>query len=81
MLGVPEAHLYRTHDLRRGHAQAWAARLPARSAWGSAQNMLEWGQSHGRMVEILNAGQWRSPAFLQCISTLELEAGAVLEVR
>ena len=44
-LGVADAHLYRPHDLRRGHARD-----------------LQVGGS--TLVEILNAGQWRSPAFL-----------------
>ena len=44
-IGVKDAALYRTHDLRRGHA-------------------LDLQQRGGSLREILEAGEWRSPAFL-----------------
>ena len=77
MLSVSEAQLYRTHDLRRGHAQARAPRPLARCDRAGVQDMLEGGS---RLGAILKAGQWRSPAFLQYINSQDLESGAVLEV-
>ena len=59
-LGTPEAAKYRTHDLRRGHAQ-------------------DLRESGAPLVEILLAGQWRSPAFMQYLDIESLEEEAVLE--
>ena len=59
-LHVKNAGRYRTHDLRRGHAQ----------------DLVERGAT---LAEILRAGQWRSPAFLQYLDMQELEHGAVVE--
>ena len=60
VLRVPEAQLYRTHDLRRGHAD----------------DMRVNGAS---LCEILRAGEWRSPAFLEYLDINQLERDAVLE--
>ena len=59
-LQVPQAGVYRTHDIRRGHAQ----------------DLLVKGAS---LSEILRAGQWKSPAFLEYLDLEVLEKGAVLE--
>ena len=59
-MGVPQARAYRTHDLRRGHAQ----------------DLVDNGAN---LAEILQAGQWRSPAFLAYVDTEALENNVVLE--
>ena len=59
-LGVRDAALYRTHDLRRGHA-------------------LDLQQRGGTLREILQAGEWSSPAFLSYLDMTQLELGAVVE--
>jgi hypothetical protein len=59
-IGVADARLYRTHDLRRGHAR----------------DMQEDGST---LVEILRAGEWRSPAFLQYLDIDQLEGDAAME--
>lgn len=59
-LGVKDAALYRTHDLRRGHA-------------------LDLQQRGGTLREILQAGEWSSPAFLSYLDMTQLELGAVVE--
>ena len=59
-LGVKDAALYRTHDLRRGHA-------------------LDLQQRGGTLREILQAGEWSSPAFLSYLDLTQLELGAVVE--
>lgn len=59
-IGIENAPNYRTHDLRRGHAQ----------------DLKENGSN---LHQILSAGEWRSPAFLQYLNLEELEADAVLE--
>ena len=53
-LYVKDADMYRTHDLRRGHAED--LRL-----------------NGATLGEILRAGDWRSPAFLQYLDTEQLE--------
>ena len=55
-----DASKFRTHDLRRGHAQDLA-------------------DSGAPLVDILNAGQWRSPAFLEYLDINSLERDAVLQ--
>ena len=60
VLDVPDAHLYRTHDFRRGHAR----------------DLQVGGATLG---QILAAGQWSSPAFLQYMDMEQLETDAVVE--
>ena len=59
-LGVKDAALYRTHDLRRGRA-------------------FDLQQRGGTLREILQAGEWSSPAFLSYLDMTQLELGAVVE--
>jgi len=59
-MGVAQAKMYRTHDLRRGHAQ----------------DLVDRGAT---LAKILQAGQWRSPAFLAFVDTEGLENGVVVE--
>ena len=58
-LEVPEAIHYRTHDLRRGHAE-------------------DLKLSGASLMEILRAGEWRSPAFLSYLNVNDLESAAVV---
>lgn len=59
-LGVQNSEQYRTHDLRRGHAQ----------------DLVE---SRAPLYEILKAGEWRSPAFLNYLEWNTLEKEAVIQ--
>ena len=58
-LGVADAAHYRTHDLRRGHAE-------------------DLKLSGATLLEILRAGEWRSPAFLSYLDLNDLESAAVV---
>ena len=58
-LEVPDAVHYRTHDLRRGHAE-------------------DLKLSGATLLEILQAGEWRSPAFLKYLDVNDLESAAVV---
>ena len=58
-LDVPEALHYRTHDLRRGHAE-------------------DLKLSGASLLEILRAGEWRSPVFLRYLDVSDLESAAVV---
>ena len=60
ILKVKDADLYRTHDLRRGHA-------------------LDLQLSGAPLYEILQAGEWRSPAFLQYLDMHRLETCLVVQ--
>ena len=59
-LGVKDAELYRTRDLRRGHS-------------------LDLQQRGGTLREILQTGEWTSPAFSSYLDTSRLELGAAIE--
>ena len=59
-VGVENAGDYRTHDLRRGHAQ----------------DLVE---SDAPLKEILRAGEWRSPAYLEYLDIQQLEDDFVVE--
>ena len=59
-LQVPGASEFRTHDLRRGHAE----------------DMRLNGATLG---EILRAGDWKSPAFLQYLDQEQLEVDRIVE--
>eukprot|EP00973_Karenia_brevis_P068051 9467458-Karenia_brevis.AAC.1 len=59
-LQVPEAHLYATHDFRRGHAK-------------------DLQLSGAPLSEILEAGRWRSPAFLRYLDLNQLDCDLVIQ--
>ena len=59
-LDVKNACLYRTHDLRRGHAE-------------------DMRQNGATLGEILLAGDWRSPAFLDYLDRVQLEQDRTAE--
>ena len=59
-LDVKNSRLYRTHDLRRGHA-------------------LDLQCSGAPLWEILDAGEWTSPAFLKYLDLHRLDADLVVQ--
>ena len=59
-LDVKQAGLYRTHDLRRGHA-------------------LDLQSSGAPLLEILNAGEWSSPAVLKYLDLHKLDKELVVQ--
>ena len=59
-LEVKDAHSFRTHDFRRGHA-------------------LDLQNSGASLIQILRAGEWRSPAFLDYLDMHSLERDAVVQ--
>ena len=59
-VGVPDANEYRSHDMRRGHAE----------------DLRLGGATLG---QILRAGDWRSPAFLQYLDAEQLELDRTVE--
>ena len=59
-LGVEKHDLYRTHDLRRGHA-------------------LDLQCSGAPLWEILEAGEWTSPAFMKYLDLHRLDAELVVQ--
>ena len=79
-LQVKDAESYRCHDLRRGHAKdlqqsGWVSTPSLRS--GEASPLLP---SEGApLYQILAAGEWRSPAFLQYLDIHQLERDAVIQ--
>ena len=60
IMGVDEAVLYRTHDLRRGHA-------------------LDLQCSGAPLYQILEAGEWSSPAFLKYLDMNRLDTELVVQ--
>ena len=77
-LGVAKAVEYGTHDLRRGHAMDLQAA-------GSSGLCLVLQSKHSAVAsgaplyQILQAGEWSSPAFLSYLDINSLEAQAVLQ--
>ncbi len=78
LLEVKDAQLYRTHDLRRGHAQD-LIESGANLAEILAAGQLDHVAWLGLLYDGLRAGQWRSPAFMSYIDAQELERRAVVE--
>ena len=77
-IGVPDAQSYRTHDFRRGHAED--LRL---SGWDSCNGSLAawfaFRSAGAPLWEILEAGQWSSPAFLKYLDLHSLERDVVVQ--
>ena len=77
-IGVKDAASYGTHDFRRGHA------LDLQLA-GECLCCAPSGVACGRFVagaplyEILPAGEWRSPAFVEYLDYWRLEAAVVVQ--
>jgi hypothetical protein len=57
---VVDPRHYKSHDLRRGHAD-------------------DLRRSGASLIEILRAGEWRSPAFLSYLNEVELERDSVVQ--
>ena len=79
LLAVPDAGLYRTHDLRRGHAQDLAE-----SGWRVGRSLtdraLEFLCLAGApLYEILQAGEWSSPAFMKYLDIHKLDTELVVQ--
>ena len=78
-IGVEESYLYRTHDLRRGHArdlQLSGARL---CAYDESNRVNLSTFAGAPLWEILSAGEWRSPAFLSYLDLHQLDAQLVIQ--
>jgi hypothetical protein len=65
-LRVPNADGYGTHDLRRGHAEvSLCLNLCLASLSAATAPCQDMRKSGCKLAEILNAGQWKSAAFLK----------------
>ena len=79
-IGVADAEKYRTHDFRRGHAKdLQLSGAPAGSWSHCAPCVVVCGLSGASLYEILAAGEWRSPAFMDYLDWARLEADTVLQ--
>jgi len=79
-VGLSDAAEYRTHDLRRGHAldlQLSGAFCPGH---GPAECRCACTLSGAPLGEILAAGDWKSPAFLDYLDKYRLERDLVMQV-
>ena len=76
-IGMDKAESYRTHDLRRGHAQDLVESGVSLVVGG---NLLVASPccAGATLAVILAAGEWRSPAFLSYIDEAKLETDVVV---
>ena len=72
---VRDASRYRTHDLRRGHALDLQLSGNISQARGNVVNNVQKFSAGAPLYEILAAGEWSSPAFLQYLDVKRLEVG------
>jgi hypothetical protein len=75
-MGVVQASDYRTHDLRRGHAQDLVE--SGRGLFWRCFLRDAFCFSGAPLATILAAGEWRSPAFLAYIDQNRLETDVVV---
>jgi hypothetical protein len=75
-MGVEQASEYRTHDLRRGHAQDLVESGVVAFGWCFLRDAF--CPSGAPLATILAAGEWRSPAFLAYIDQNRLETDVVV---
>ncbi len=79
-VGVVKAELFRTHDLRRGHARD--LQLSGRRVHSTCALCVgisgHWFAG-APLWQILNAGEWRSPAFLEYMDLHRLEGDLVVQ--
>ena len=79
VLEIAKSSEYRTHDLRRGHALD--LQMSGACACGLQQlspvSAACWAGAP--LYEILSAGEWSSPAFLQYLDYWRLEADVVIQ--
>ena len=77
--GIANANEYRTHDLRRGHAQDL---VESGGRVGMQRCLLSVRQcvhtAGATLSVILAAGEWKSPAFMAYINHEQLETDAVI---
>jgi len=81
-IGLLDADNYCTHDFRRGHAldlQLSGEFLHWACGWSRRSRMNLVG-SGAPLYEILEAGQWTSPAFLKYLDVHRLETELVVQV-
>jgi hypothetical protein len=81
-IGVEDARAYRTHDLRRGHAldlQLSGSPLPIFQEGGSGRMCWSDFVAGAPLVEVLRAGEWSSPAFMEYLDLHRLERDAVIQ--
>ena len=73
-LGVPESATYGTHDFRRGHAEVrLVGSLGLHAAHAYSYVLQDLRRAGCSLAAILQAGQWKSAAFMQYLDTHELE--------
>ena len=77
-IGVARSHECRTHDLRRGHAKdlQLSGTMPRFPVDPSCAHCVSLGAP---LWKILEAGEWRSPAFLSYLDMHRLETDLVVQ--
>lgn len=79
-LGVSGAEEFRTHDFRRGHAKdLQMSGVPSVAVCCDAQLCHAGVDLGAPLWQILDAGEWRSPAFLQYLDLHSLERDVVIQ--
>ena len=77
-LGVSDAASFRTHDFRRGHALD--LQLSGAISSGLVQVVVASACCSGAPLwQILAAGEWRSPAFMEYLDKYQLETDVVVQ--
>ena len=79
-IGVPKAREYRTHDIQRGHARDLQLSGVFQHICWYAVRTYYFIFTGAPLWEILAAGEWRSPAFLDYLDLHQLEQDAVVQV-
>ena len=78
LVGVDDASEFRTHDLRRGHAEVRLLCHGMCAEWLS-HIWKDLRLNGATLAEILRAGDWRSPAFLLYLNQSQLDLDRVAE--
>ena len=79
-IGVSAPEQYRTHDLRRGHAlDLQLSGMCYASCWACSVPFWLLCVLGAPLWEILAAGEWRSPAFMQYLDCHRLETDVVVQ--
>ena len=79
-IGVSAPEQYRTHDLRRGHAlDLQLSGMCYASCWACSVPFWLICVLGAPLWEILAAGEWRSPAFMQYLDCHRLETDVVVQ--
>ena len=77
-LGVARASEYRTHDFRRGHAKDLQISGEMRLFCAGCCSCAV-GAAGAPLWAILQAGEWRSPAFLKYLDLHKLDMDLVMQ--